>query len=413
MTYPSFYYVQRKLLGMKKLTLLLFAFHAALILNGQGRSVTENLLILDENIGTQMFVQVKAHVGKHLYTGNTFHEHLKEVSYASSIRFGWRTSGKKDWEKALNYPLYGVGVFGGRIGKEQYFGNPIGTYGFFSIPILRRKRHNFNVELAPGVVFNLTPYHVENNPLNDAVGSPLLLFFNFQLGGDLILTQTLDFTYGIDYTHFSNGRVKTPNYGINIAGLNVGLRYNFNPIRKGIQLLDPDFEPTVRPTLDKSPKGPAPESHDINLYVAVGPVMYETSELTGPEYTAWTTYLEYSRRYAHISSYSAGVDFLYDGSVEQDVLTKGNPYSKDDSFYIALHAGHAVYISKFSVEIQLGGYIYKPNNYKGDWYLRTALKYQFDNGLYVQIGLKTKDAGAADWAEFGVGYRLFSSYYRK
>ena len=31
----------------------------------------------------------------------------------------------------------------------------------------------------------------------------------------------------------------------------------------------------------------------------------------------------------------------------------------------------------------------------------------------IKIGLKTKDAGAADWAEFGVGYRLFSSYYRK
>lgn len=383
------------------------------LLIGQGDSAPSKLLILDENSGSQMFFQVKAHLGLHLYTGVYFHDYLKETACATSLRLGWRTSGKKDWEKALNYPLYGFGIWGGRIGEEKYFGNPIGMYGFFSIPMIRTKRHNFNVELAPGIVFNLTPFDPYDNPNNDAVGSPMLLYFNFQLGGDLLLSRKFDFTYGIDYTHFSNGRIKTPNYGINIAGINVGLRYNFNPIKKGVQLLDPNFEPTVRPTLDKSPKGPAPKSHDINLYAAIGPVMYETPELTGPEYTAWTTYIEYSRRYTHIASYNVGVDFLYDGSVEQSALTVGNTHSNSDNFYIGLHAGHAVYISKFSVELQLGAYIYKPNYYKGDWYLRTALRYQFDNGIFLQIGLKTKDAGAADWAEFGVGCRLFSCYYRK
>jgi hypothetical protein len=145
--------------------------------------------------------------------------------------------------------------------------------------------------------------------------------------------------------------------------------------------------------------------------------MYETPAGPGPEYLAWTTYLDYSRRYAHIASYNIGVDFLYDGSVAEDVkldtLRKGIPHVNSDNFYIGLHLGHAVYIGKFSIEIQYARYIYKPNHYKGNWYLRTALKYQMDNGLFVQIGLKTKDAGAADWSEFGIGYKLFSSYDRK
>ena len=413
----SFLFAQFDQQRMNKLLFFLIAFHVALFLNGQGNSASSNLLVLDKNTGSQMFVQYKVHVGKHLYTGKTFHEHLKEVSYATSIRLGWRSSGKKDWQKALNYPLYGTGIFAGRIGKEKYFGNPLGVYGFVQIPFLRTKKHHFNVEVAPGIVFNLNPYDQVNNPDNDAVGSPLLLYFNFQLGGDLEISRTFDFTYGIDYTHFSNGRIKTPNYGINIAGVNVGLRYNFNPIKKGLQLLDPNFKPTLRPELDRSPISPAPKSHDINLYAAVGPVMYEVAGGHGPEYTAWTTYLEYSRRYSHIASFNVGVDFLYDGSVEQNALRDENknkkPYTDSDNFFIGLHIGQAIYIAKFSLEIQYARYIYKPNEYKGDWYLRTAMKYQINKGLYVQIGLKTKDAGAADWSEFGLGYKLFSSYYRK
>ena len=130
-TLQDFSFVEHKLLKMKKLTLLVIAFHAAIMLNGQGNSASNNLLVLDENTGSQLFVQVKAHVGRHLYTGKYFHEHLKDVSYATSIRFGWRTSGKKDWEKALNFPLYGVGVFGGRIGEREIFWKPNRHIWFF------------------------------------------------------------------------------------------------------------------------------------------------------------------------------------------------------------------------------------------------------------------------------------------
>ena len=280
------------------------------------------------------------------------------------------------------------------IGEEKYFGNPIGTYGFFNIPIFRRTKHNFSFELSPGVVFNLNPYHPINNPNNDAVGSQLLLFFNFELGGTFILSRTLDLTYGIDYTHFSNGRIKTPNYGINVAGINLGLRYNFNPISSGLKLLDPNFEPTLRPTLDKSPKGPAPKSHDVNIYAAVGPVMYELHGASGPEYTAWTVYTEYARRYAHIASFNVGVDFLYDGSIEQDArldtTRKTVPYSKAENYYVGLHIGQVLHIHKFSVELQYARYLYKSTEYKGNWYLRTAMKYQINKRIYVQIGLKNQ-----------------------
>ena len=99
---------------MKKLVFLFLTIHTALFLNGQISSDAHNQLLLEENAGSQLYVQFKAHVGRHLYTGNTFHDYLDETSYGTSLRIGWRSTGEPDWQKALNYPLYGFGVFGGR-----------------------------------------------------------------------------------------------------------------------------------------------------------------------------------------------------------------------------------------------------------------------------------------------------------
>jgi hypothetical protein len=33
--------------------------------------------------------------------------------------------------------------------------------------------------------------------------------------------------------------------------------------------------------------------------------------------------------------------------------------------------------------------------------------------MFAQIGLKTLNGGAADWIEWGIGYKLFSSYRKK
>jgi len=373
----------------------------------------------DQNLGEQMFVQYKFHLGNHGYTGKTFSEYLTSSTIGHELRLGWRTDGSEDWEKALNFPLYGVGIYGGNIGDPQYLGNPAGVYGFVQLPFLWRPKHHFNGEMAAGLTYDLVSYNATTNPNNDAIGSSVAVYFNAQIGGDIVISKAFDLTYGADLTHFSNGRTFTPNYGINIFSVNAGLRYNFNPIARGVKLFDPSYEPTLRPIHDKSPAGPKPKSNDLNLYLAIGTVMYQVDGGRGPRYTTGTSYIEYARRYSHAAGFNVGIDFLYDGSIEENVkrdsirIANNDPHTNKDNFFGGVHFGHSVYIQKFSIETQLGIYVIKPVDYKGDWYMRVALKYQFTKRLHAQIGLKTLNGGAADWVEYGIGYKLFSSYYKK
>ena len=130
----------------------------------------------------------------------------------------------------------------------------------------------------------------------------------------------------------------------------------FNPIAKGVKLFDPAYVPTLRPKHDKSPAGPKPKSNDINAYLAIGTVMYQVDGGRGPRYTTGTSYVEYTRRYSHAAGFNVGVDFLYDGSIEENVkrdsarIEANQPHTNKDNFFTGVHFGHSVYIQKFSVE---------------------------------------------------------------
>ena len=372
----------------------------------------------DPNLGSQVFIQYKLHVGNHLYTGVTFADYLEDGYVGNELRLGWRTSGKEDWEKALNYPFYGVGIYSGNIGDPQAMGNPAGIYGFFHWPILRRPNHHFNFELAAGLTYDLVAFNAETNPDNDAIGSSVAVYFNVNVGGDITINPKWDVTYGLDLTHFSNGRTFTPNFGVNMAGINVGARYNFNPIRKGTKLFDPEYEPARRPVLDRSPRGPKPKYSQISGYGALGTVMFQTIEGRGPRYLTWTVYGEYRRRFSHISAYTIGFDWMYDGSLFENYKNDGFPADEVTNLDLMLggiHLGHSLYIQRFRIETQLGVYVVKPQpvDWKGAWYMRVSLRYAFTERFFGQIGLKTMDGGAADWVEWGIGYHLFDSRNKK
>jgi hypothetical protein len=44
--------------------------------------------------------------------------------------------------------------------------------------------------------------------------------------------------------------------------------------------------------------------------------------------------------------------------------------------------------------------------YKGSFWLRPNVKWDFNRYVYAQLGLKTFAGAAADWVEYGIGIRL-------
>ena len=364
---------------------------------------------LNPNLGRQKYMEVRFHSGSHLYTGEALSEFLQHGYTGVEVRAAWQSTGAEDWQRAFNYPNYGVGFYTGNIGDATILGNPSGLYGFFNAPFLRRKRHHLEAGLALGFTYDLNLYDSLKNPYNDAISSKVSVYFNLAVNGVYRINELFDLTYGVDLTHFSNGRTHTPNLGLNMYGLNVGLRYHYNPIRRIVQKqIEPGFEPRRRPVFDRSPLPRVHHYHQFTLYGAFGVVQHPGRPRISAYYGTASAVLDYNYRYSHLGSFAAGLDGFYDGSLGQ-LYTKYNTVRATDKMQAGVHFGHHLHIQRLELVTQIGAYILRRDTEKGDMYMRVGIRYNFGTRAFAQIGLKTLKGATADWIEWGGGGVLYRS----
>lgn len=366
--------------------------------------------------GRFRFVDVKGHTGTHLYSGQSLDDLLVNGYGAVEIRYGWQTKGVHEYEKAYGYPAFGIGWYSGYVGDPSVFGNPNAMYGFMSFPLSKHKKYTFNIEPALGLTYNLIPYD-PNNPklaVNDAIGSDITVYFNFNFGGNIQLNREIDFIYGIDLTHFSNGRMFTPNYGLNMFGVNFGTRYHFNRDQKQV---DPAYNPVkvlpARPTYGAYTPPRKLKSHNIQLYQAFGSVQNDIDAGTDTRYFTASTVLEYEHEFDEMHSFIGGLDLFYDAS-EKDINAGRAYIDYPTLWYPGIHAGYGFNWWQLAIRMEFGTYLTSAGMaHKGKYFMRPNLKWDFSQRFYAQLGLKTLDGGASDWVEWGIGVKLFSHKYTK
>jgi hypothetical protein len=345
------------------------------------------------------FLDIKLHSGSHFYSGQNLNELLQNGYGAMEVRYGWQTKSTEEWAKGYNFPSYGIGWYSGYIGDVEVFGNPNAMYLFMDFPITHHRKHTFIIGPALGLTYNLKPYNPLNNPINDAIGSRATVYFNLNFGGNWAVTREVDFTYGIDFTHFSNGRTFVPNYGLNMLGINLGMRYNFNRNQK---LVDNQLIPTTvlnaRPTYSDYRAPRKLKASYIRINQSIGTVQRESEKGTDLRYFTNSTMLEFQRQLSELHGVSIGADLFYDGSLPDAIDTKTTG---------AVHAGYHLMWWDFEIGVQFGTYLSQTMlDRKGLFFMRPSLMYKFNKHWYTQVGLKTLDGGAADWVEYGIGYRI-------
>ena len=97
---------------------------------------------------------------------------------------------------------------------------------------------------------------------------------------------------------------------------------------------------------------------------------------------------------------TAGLDYFYDASLEVR-------FPDDDSQYhlVGIHAGYDFMFYKLTVGVHLGTYLTDDRG-KESYFTRPHIRYDVFDWGYAQVGLKT-NGFAADWIEFGIGFRPF------
>lgn len=357
-----------------------------------------------ENYGRFRYFEIRGHTGIHIYTGEFLDEETSSGYGSVEVRYAWQPSKADSWSNPYGFSSYGVGWYSGFVGDPQVFGKPNALYGFINFPLSKPNKKNI-IELNPafGLTYNLTPYDSETNAINDAIGSRMAVYFGLHIGAALRLSRSVDMTYGIDFTHFSNGRTSVPNYGLNMFGVNLGFRHYYNADQHKVnndpftkELLQARFN---RPNARKLVKN-TDKPNSINLHFAIGTVQNYSEQGSDKRYTVWSGILDYRHKFNEMHGIAAGFDFFHDKSL----VTK---YPDSDDWYLyGVHAGYDFMFWRFTIHAQIGTYL---NDDKGKdaLYARPALQYDINDWMHAQVGLKTRRGFAADWVEFGIGITPF------
>ena len=321
-------------------------------------------------------------------------QHLLGHPSGIMINFLRQTHGAKEWHKAYNYPDYGgyflYQDFGNQILGSMYSAGLNYNFYFFN--------RNIQLKVAEGIAFATNPYNKETNSKNKAFGTDITANTNIALTySKPYLVNNFGLQVGFLFTHYSNGRIKSPNSGINSYNLNFGINYNLTDKKPTQQIDSVKFD--MRLT----------EPIKYNFVFRSG--VNESALLRSGQFAFFHLGAYADKRINRKSALQVGADFFITPSLKELIKYQAVAYPErevnpnTDYKRVGVFVGHELFINKVSIETQVGFYVYKP--FKNDiaMYNRVGAKYYVTKNIFSSFHIKTH-LFLAEALEFGVGYRL-------
>jgi hypothetical protein len=334
------------------------------------------------------------------FRGNVY-KHTNDIAHLITghpegfmLSYNWKTFGKKEWQQVYNYPDYGVS-FHYLDFKNKYLGENYAVGVHYNFYFFKRQ---LMFRISQGIGMTTNPYDKETNNKNNAFGTKILdnNYFLLQYKKENIIDR-IGIQAGFMLTHFSNGRFKAPNSGINTIALNLGLNYNLDEKQEFI--------------IDSLPpkqfyKEPIKYNIAFRTGVSEGPV----PGLGQRQFYHIGLYAD--KRIGRKSALQLGTDVFFSRYLKDYIkfVSVAFPDNKPvdpntDYKRVGLFIGHELFINKLSIETQFGYYVYKPFDYEVDVYQRLGAKYYLYKNCFTGIGLKTH-GGRAEAIEASIGIRL-------
>ncbi len=334
-----------------------------------------------------------------------------------SLRLTKEVDGSDYWHYLYNGFYYGAGLFHGNFNYSKQLGNPFAFYGLVGFSFLHTRLFSLKMEMALGFSGIWKGYDNEHR-YNVAVSTPIESYIHADLEGYFSVARHWQINLGASFIHFSNGNMKQPNKGINILTPSLGITY----IPQQIHHID-------RKTLQEYQSKERQESFkhhwqsQYNVYVAQKGmyVFYEQPDKNGimQEDTARGVYpiagfqARCLRKFAINHAFGIGLDLSYNSSIGKNEETYYYPNHYSDKLSKYQHLTFSTFLSyeyniyRLSLMLEPGVYIYRyKDSYLPSMFERINLRYQFDKGIFVQLGIRAYDFRKADYIEWGLGYRI-------
>ena len=333
------------------------------------------------------------------FTGNVL-SHAPDIAHLITghpegilLDFSKKTHGAEEWQSVYNYPDYG-GYFLYQDFKNEFLGKNYAIGVHYNFYFFKR---NLGFKIAQGVAMTTKPHNNVTNSKNGAFGSKILA--NINLGLNYKTENIIDnvgFQTGILFTHFSNGRIKSPNSGINTYNISFGVNYNFDKIP--LKHKDTVFEKI---------NFRQPIKYNIVLRTGVN----ESPIVGSGLHPLYHVGFYVDKRLNRKSALQLGTEVFFTNSFKDFIKYQSVAYEDHkidphtDYKRVGIFVGHELFINRISLEAQLGYYVYQPYKYDIPIYDRLGIKYYIDNRFFTGFSLKTHGF-LAEAFEFVVGVRL-------
>jgi len=355
--------------------------------------LSQNLLAQENNakytysLGADFFTGfiVKHHEDMgHLITG-----------HPSGIRlnFSKYSYGTKAWEQRYGYPTFTTTLSYYNLKNDEVLGKivALNTGLGFHLNNFEVSKNDIQAYFGFGLAYITNPYNAETNNKNNVISTYWPLTFNLRISYDRQVSSRIKAGIALQLSHFSNAARAVPNYGINIANFNIGVKYlltDSHPAYRTDKLDDSDFNKKSYFNIDFrfGRSALTPVGSGASPYYAIS--------------------LFWNKQVSPKSILDTGIEGFANKAIEKQILlnqalVEGSP----DYRTISIMIGHEFLLHKMSLVTQLGVYVYKPYQSIDRIYSKVGIKYYFTDHIYGSLILKTHYA-VAEVLEYGIGIRI-------
>ena len=357
-------------------------------------------------------LKINYHNGRVLQTNDFVRGINKELSpinhyQAFALQIGEQTTGKNFWEQLYGYPVWGAGLYIADFFNPEEMGYPIAVYGFFEAPFKRWQHFSFNYNLKLGLTFNWRKFDPFINNFNIAIGAGETVYIYSGINISYQINERINFAVGGGFTHFSNGALKKPNFGINTLSPSATISYNLN---KNL----PEFKKPLGKKISQQ------DAINVSFYAGLKNVLLDNNVTTDIKLKYQGVYFPeygisgiYNKTISYMSKIGFGATFSYDGSTNAQVaIENGEIEALDQPFsekiQMSIYPSYELNYNKVSLIIQPGFYIFrkKIKNQTPVFYQRIGLKYHFYKNIFFAVNLRAYKFYISDYIEWSIGYKI-------
>ena len=355
----------------------------------------------------------------YILDGHDIHSNMLDSKgygiFNATLGFSTRPEDGGWYERAFNYPTFGIGLSYARLGMLDFkgtsrLGDFVNLYGWTEFSLVRTRRFRAGPLLELGLAFTDKTYDYYENPKNMYVGSKVLFVLGLGLQAEWLVAPQWSLQFGAYLTHHSNGMMRSPNLGINELSVGVGVRH---------YLSDETFN--AKPS--EAPDKPAyPKGLRWNVFAAGGvhscPVELDgipasdSPDRLAPARFQGTLGVESVWRYAPVFATGLGVEANYvaNNYRQTDLLLTG---SEDPDGYspirVAAFVKQEFWYRRLSVHVAFGVYLFKRCGLTEDvkrTYEKIGVRYHFgkSGGLFAGLDLRAHQFDRSYALEWSLGY---------